>query len=133
MYRDIILQIKKRKFIIITIFLIPVIILSLLFYSNRKNENSIVKLNVSVQYDEKKLIITNRDTIDIIHADLAINEYYKIRNVNLKKGESYTIWQVEFLHHNGRRFPNKQKPVNFSIWCELNNGRNGYYFKKIRQ
>ncbi|MDX1285888.1 MAG: hypothetical protein R3182_12785, partial [Draconibacterium sp.] len=59
-------------------------------------------------------------------------EHYKLRNYNLRAGESYTIWQVEFLHHNGRHFPVKGRPVKFAIWCDLGEGINGYYSKKLR-
>ena len=102
------------------------------FNSREKSSGSIVELNVSVSYDENKFIIRNNDTVDFVHADLAINEYYKVRNINLKKGETYTIWQVEFLHHNGRRFPPRQKPQKFSIWCEINNGKNGFYNTNVK-
>ena len=98
----------------------------------KDNKKSIVELNASVIYDESKSVITNIDTIDFVHADIAIDSYYKLRNYNLKAGETYTIWKVEFKHHNGTHFPNNRRPLQFSIWCELNDGINGYYSKEIK-
>jgi len=121
---------KKRKIYISGIILVAFVVLISFF--KKDEEKSIVELHASVIYENKRFVITNNDTIDFIHADLSIDKYYKLRNYNLKAGESYTIWQVEFLHHNGMHFPYKRKPTQFSIWCELNNGTNGYYSKKIR-
>jgi hypothetical protein len=104
----------------------------LISFFKKDEKKSIIKLNASVSYEDKKFVITNNDTVDFVHADLSIDEYYKLRNYNLKAGESYTIWQVEFVHHNGTQFPQKRKPVRFSVWFELNDGTNGYYSKKIR-
>ena len=110
-----------------------ILIIALGFYaiSNQSNEKALIKLNVSVNYADKKFSITNIDTFDIAHADLAINEHYKIRDINLKQGETYTIWQVEYVHYNGRNFPINQRPLKFSVWCNLDNNKNGFYNKKI--
>ena len=121
---------KRRKTYITAIILILFVVLFSFFKKDK--EKLIVELNASVRYENKRFIITNNDTIDFVHADISIDEYYKLRNYNLKAGESYTIWQVEFMHHNGMHFPYKRKPTQFSIWCELNDNKNGYYSKKIR-
>jgi len=121
---------EKRKIIITAIILIVFVVMISFF--KKDEEKLIVDLKVLVSYENKRFVITNNDTIDFIHADLSIDEHYKLRNYNLKAGESYTIWQVEFIHHNGMHFPHKRKPTQFSIWCELNDGKNGYYSKKIR-
>lgn len=97
-----------------------------------EEESDIVELNASVKYANKKFTITNEDTVDFVNADLAIDHYFKIRDINLQKGETYTIWQVEFVHHNGMHYPDKGKPAQFSIWCELYYGKNGFYSHKVR-
>ena len=121
---------NKRNIYIAAIVLVICVATILLF--KKEEKKSIIKLNASVTYDEKKFIISNNDTVDFVRADLSIDEYYKMRNYNLKAGESYTIWQVEFLHQNGTHYPQKRKPVQFSIWCDIQDGSNGYYSKKIR-
>jgi hypothetical protein len=119
----------KKRNIYISAILFIVFVVAISFFK-KDEKKSIIKLNAIVTYDDKKIIITNKDTVDFVRADLSIDEYYKMRNYNLKAGESYTIWQVEFLHHNGTHYPQKRKPVQFSIWCDLNNETNGYYSKK---
>lgn len=123
---------RTSLLVIIAVTLIAAFLYFILIKSNSKNKDSFVKLNVSAHYENKKFTVTNNDTIDIVHADLTINEYYKIRDVNLKVGEVYTIWQVEFLHHNGTHFPPNQTPVKFSILCKLENNLTGFYHKKIQ-
>ena len=99
---------------------------------NRKNEKDLVQLEAGVKYADKKIVITNKDTTDFIHATISIDNYYKIRDYNLKAGETYTIWQIEFLHHNGMHYPIEKKPSRFSIWCETQSGKNGFFTQKIR-
>jgi hypothetical protein len=69
--------------------------------------------------------------MDYVNAEMTINGYYKLPVLNLHAGETYTLWPVEFAHVNGKRLPTKQIPQQFSIWCELSNGRNGFYSKKL--
>ena len=110
-----------------------IIVILAIFVPKKDNEKTIVKLNVTVNYDyEGKMFeIKNTDTIDFLHADIVDDKYYKLRNYNLTAGETYTIWQAEFLHHNGMHYPGKRRPSHFSIWCEINDERNGFYSKKL--
>ena len=122
-----------KKKTIYLIFASLILFLIIAFVAFRDNgESNIVELNASVKYDDKKFIITNKDTVDFVNADLAIDNYFKLRNINLQMGETYTIFQAEFVHHNGMHYPNKGKPSQFSIWCELYDGKNGFFSKKIR-
>ena len=84
---------KNSKVQLISWITLAVIIFGLLILliSNTNKKSTIVKLQAKLVYNEKKFEITNSDTMDFINAELAINEYYKIRNINLKKGEAYTI------------------------------------------
>jgi len=123
--------VKKRKKLYISA-IVLVVLVAVISIFKKEDNHSIVKLNATVTYDDNKFVITNNDTIDFVHADLSIDEYFKMRNYNLQVGESYTIWKIEFVHHNGRHYPLKRKPAQFSIWCELNDGKNGYYSKKIK-
>jgi hypothetical protein len=123
----------QNKVIFLLVCTAIILLIALVFYSisNQNEEKALIKLNVSVSYADKMFTIKNNDTIDIVHADLAINEHYKIRDINLKQGEIYSIWQVEFVHYNGRNFPINQRPVKFSVWCELNDNKKGYFNKKL--
>ena len=122
---------QKRIYLIpASIFVLVIILASVIF--NREKEDELIELKASVQFADKMFVITNNDTTDFVHADISIDNYYKIRDYNLQAGETYTIWQSEFLHHNGRHYPANRKPSQFSIWCETQNGKKGYYSKKIR-
>ena len=123
---------RKHYFYLISAFIFILVIIIVTVTFNRDKENKLIALKASVEYSDKKFVITNKDTIDFIHADISIDNYYKIRDCNLRTGETYTIWQTEFLHHNGRHYPINRDPSQFSIWCETLSGKNGFYSKKIR-
>lgn len=123
---------KKKRFYIIPALILILLIVVASVTMNRKNENDLVHLKAAVKYTDKKFVITNKDTTDFIHATVSIDNYYKIRDYNLKAGETYTIWQTEFFHHNGMHYPINKKPLQFSIWCETQSGKNGFYSQKIR-
>ena len=122
---------KKKTIYLILASLILFSIIA--FVASRDNgESNVIELKASVKYVDKKFIITNKDTVDFVNADLVIDNYFKMKNINLQMGETYTIFQAEFVHHNGMHYPNKKKPSQFSIWCELYDGKNGFYSQKIR-
>ncbi|QGY44005.1 hypothetical protein GM418_10155 [Maribellus comscasis] len=108
------------------------VILFLIVNARKEPKKSVYPLNVMVTFDETKFVVQNCDTIDFVNATLSLNEYYKINGVNLKAGENYTIWPVEFVHSNGKHFSKRQPLLKFSIWCELNDNNNGFYNKKFR-
>lgn len=113
-------------------FAIAVIVLFVFVLRPRKDKTeSLVKLNASVAFDGKKFTVSNNDTLDYLNAEMTVNGYYKITGMNLQAGETYTLWPVEFAHINGMRFPGKQVPKQFSIWCELSDRKNGFYSKKL--
>ena len=122
---------KKKTIYLILVFLILVSIIAVIGFRD-DGESNVVELKASVKYVDKKFIIKNKDTFDFVNADLAIDNYFKLRKINLQMGETYTIFQVEFVHHNGMHYPDRGKPSQFSIWCELYDGKNGFYSKKIR-
>lgn len=122
---------KKKTIYLIFASLILVSKIAFVAFTN-DGESEIIELKASVKYIDKKFIITNNDTVDFVNADLSIDNYFKMRDINLQMGETYTIFQAEFVHHNGMHYPDKGKPAQFSIWCELYDGENGFYSKKIR-
>lgn len=122
---------NRKYYYLISVFILVVIAIIFLVL-NRDTGEKLVPLKASVVYSDKKFTITNIDTINFIHADLSIDDHYKLRDYNLQAGETYTVWQSEFTHHNGTHYPDKGNPVQFSIWCDVQDGRNGYYSKKLR-
>jgi len=107
-------------------------LLLLVLIPGNDKENSLIELNASVIYDGSRFTVTNHDTLDYLNTEMTLNEYYKITGMNLQSGESYKIWPVEFAHINGTKFSSEQVPLQFAIWCELNEGKNGFYSKKLK-
>ena len=122
---------KKKTLYILTGFIIIISIIAFVAFRD-DGESNIVELNALVKYVDKKFIITNKDTVDFVNADLAIDSYFKIRNINLQMGDTYTIFQAEFVHHNGMHYPSRGTPTHFSIWCKLYDGKNGFFSKMIK-
>ncbi len=117
----------KPKTALAILSLAATVLMFLLFLPEKRKNSSIVKLNASVKFDGSKFVVSNNDTLDYLDAELTLNGYYKIQHLNLMMGETYTLWPVEFSHINGNRMPEKQKPLQFAIWCRLADERNGYY------
>lgn len=101
-------------------------IVAIALQMEKQKEGALVKLNASVKFDGSRIYVSNHDTIDYLNAELTVNGYYKIADMTLRAGETYTFWPVEFAHINGKRLAAKQKPQQFAIWCGLIEGRNGY-------
>ncbi len=120
---------NQKKLIIAAIILVSGIVGLFLLpgLSEKKKEDSLVKLNASASFDGTRITVSNHDTVDYLNAELTLNGYYKIVNMNLTAGETYTLWPVEFTHINGRKMPAGQKPRQFAIWCRLADESNGFY------
>jgi hypothetical protein len=122
----------KTKILLITSVLAAIALLLFALRPGKDKTESLVKLNASAIFDGEKLTISNNDSLDYLNAEMTVNGYYKLTGLNLHGGETYTLWPVEFAHINGTRMPVKQIPLQFSIWCELSDGRNGFYSKKLK-
>ena len=96
--------------------------------SQDDGENSTIELNASISISGSQFVITNNDNFDYINAKLQINEDYFLKVYNLKAGEVFYIDMMEFADEKGNRFSIFQKPLNFSIWCELSNEKKGFYY-----
>ena len=107
-------------------------IFAVVYQKQKKSPDAIVELNASVAFDGNRIYVTNNDTIDYLNAEMTVNGYYKLTGMNLRAGETYILWPVEFAHVNGRRLPARQKPQQFSIWCGLKEGGNGFYSVKFK-
>jgi hypothetical protein len=121
----------KTKILLTTSVLATIALLLFVLRPGKENSETLVKLNALVTFDGERFTVSNNDTIDYLNAEMTVNGYYKLSRMNLPAGETFIIWPVEFAHVNGMRLPTKQIPQQFSIWCELSNGRNGFYSKKL--
>lgn len=120
----------KATFIVLASGIISILVIAL--QRETKKDDALVKLNASVTFDGSRIVVSNNDTVDYLNAELTVNGYYKITDMNLSAGETYTFWPVEFAHLNGKRLPAKQNPQQFAIWCGLKDGGNGFFSVKFR-
>lgn len=67
---------KKNTLYILSGFIIIISIIAFVAFRD-DGESNIVELNAFVKYVDKKFIITNKDTVDFVNADLAIDSYFK--------------------------------------------------------
>lgn len=105
-----------------------VIFLIIAYASSEESEDSMVDLNASVSFNGTQFVIRNNDTFDYNNVTLEVNGNYKLKDINLKAGETYTVGIMQFADKNGNRFTLMQKPQKFYIFCDLLEGNNGYYF-----
>lgn len=122
----------KTRIILILSVLAAIILLLFALRPGKDKTESLVKLNASVTFDGERFTVSNNDTLDYLNAEITVNGYYKLTGMNLPAGETFTLWPVEFAHINGMRLPAKQIPQQFSIWCKLNDEKNGFYSKKLK-
>ncbi|WP_153638519.1 hypothetical protein [Prolixibacter sp. NT017] len=108
-------------------------ILIFFIYRSYSNENdSMVQLHASAHLEGHHIVIANQDSFDYLHMQLMVNKYYKITGYNLKSDETCSIGQVEFFLNPRRRMPLNVKPVKLSIWCNLYNGKKGYFTADLK-
>jgi hypothetical protein len=106
---------------------------SLLTFSSGDGQDPSTKdLNASVYFDGLQFAITNNDSFDYINAKLEVNGKFKLTGYTLKAGETYTVGMMQFADKEGNRFNLSQKPLNFSVWCDLTDGKNGFYYAEFK-
>lgn len=99
---------------------------------NEPKEEQIVHLRAEVSLKEDHIEVKNLDDFDYLNTRLTINEYYRLNGFNMASGEQYSLWQSEFAHSNKQRMPLAQKPILFTIWCDLPDGRKGYFTQRFK-
>lgn len=109
-----------------------IVLLILATTVKKKKAEAIIPLNAVVNFYENRIEIRNRDEFNYLKTDITINSYYKLTGFNLESGEDYIFWQTEFAHRNKKRMKISEKPVKLSIWCELPDGRKGFYYKELK-
>ena len=122
---------KHLRTIVITL-LIAVIGYFILRPDSKKEQEQIVQLRAEIALEGDHIQIRNLDDFDYLKTRLTINEHFRLNGFNMEAGEQYSLWQSEFAHSNKRRMPVSQKPVLFTIVCDLPDGRKGYYSQRFK-
>ncbi len=99
-----------------------------LAFGSDDKDTSTVDLNASVSFTGTQFVISNNDNFDYNNAKLEINGKYVMKGYNLQAGEVYTVGMMQFADEDGNRFDILKKPQKFSIWCDLGDGKNGFYY-----
>ncbi len=118
---------KRKTSYLLSVLTIGLFIL-IAYASSDTEDSSSVDLEASVSFTGTQFIIKNNDTFDYLNSKFEINGTYKLEGYTLKAGETYTVGMMQFADKQGNRFTNLKKPQNFSIWCDLNNGKNGFFY-----
>jgi len=96
--------------------------------SSDDGNSSTTDLNASVSFTGTQFVIKNNDNFDYTNAKLEVNDDYVLKGYTIKAGETYTVGMMQFADDDGNRFDMMKKPQKFSIWCDLSNGKNGFYY-----
>lgn len=88
-------------------------------------DSGIIDLKASVSFTGTQFIITNNDSFDYVNAKLEVNDDFVLEDVAIFAGETYTVGMMQFANSDGDRFDFMKKPQKFSIWCDLENDKNG--------
>ncbi|GET21963.1 hypothetical protein CLV93_10484 [Prolixibacter denitrificans] len=126
------LSAMKTKIAYLVSFAIIGTLIFFIYRSYSNENNSMVQLHASAHLEGHHIVIANQDSFDYLNMQLTVNEYYKITGYNLKSDETCSIGQVEFFLNPRRRMPLNVKPVKLSIWCNLYNGKKGYFTADLK-
>lgn len=99
-----------------------------LAFGSDSEDTSTTDLNASVRFTGTQFVITNNDNFDYTNAKLEVNDDYVLKGYKLKAGETYNVGMMQFADDDGNRFDMMKKPQTFSIWCDLSDGKNGFYY-----
>lgn len=91
-------------------------------------KDNTVDLNSTVHFTGTQFVIQNKDTFDYNDAKLEINDKYVLEHINIPAGQIFTVGFLNFADSEGNRFTFVMKPLSFSIWCDLQNDNNGFYY-----
>ena len=94
-----------------------------------ETDDATVYLNAVVNIKGGTCTITNIDSFDYVNAKLTLNDKYYLEGYNLKANSVYTVGIAQFADEEGNRFDLWKKPLNFQIWCDLQNtDKKGFYY-----
>jgi hypothetical protein len=96
--------------------------------SSNDSSDSTTDLNASISFTGAQFVITNNDSFDYINAKFEVNDDYVLEGYTIKAGETYTVGMMQFADDDGNRFDMMKKPLRFSIWCDLSDGKHGFYY-----
>jgi hypothetical protein len=91
-------------------------------------ESSSKDLNASISFTGTQIVITNNDDFTWYNADITLNGKYKLKGNTLYAGETYTVGILQFADRDGNRFSSMMKPQEVEIWCDLGDGKNGFFY-----
>ncbi len=107
---------------------LAIVFFLLLAIGSDDTDTSTTNLNASVSFTGTQFVIKNNDSFNYNNAKLEINGKYVLKGYNLAAGETYKVGMLQFADDDGNRFNMMIKPQKFTIWCDLREGKNGFYY-----
>jgi hypothetical protein len=104
------------------------VIAMLLFACSDTNDT--IDLNASVVFTGTQFVIQNKDSFDYTNATLELNDDYTLQNVTIPSGNTFTVGILNFSDKKGNRFGIMMKPLKFTIWCDIDNDKKGFFYSE---
>lgn len=108
-----------------------VVIITALATCGGGEDYSAIDLNASIRFDGSQFHIVNQDSFNWTDVRLKINDTYAY-NIGVMPPGEYTIGCMQFSKDDGTRFnPFGMKVNNISIYCDVNERQNGFWYGKF--
>lgn len=86
-------------------------------------------LNASAYFTGTQFIISNKEAIDCVDAEIAVNGDYKLDHITLVKNDTYTVGAMQFAKEDGLKFnPWQMKVKDINIRCRGSNELRAAYW-----
>lgn len=96
---------------------------------NSSSSDGDVDITPNIKTSNYEVQITNTNSFDYENAELELNGDYVLKGINIKAGETFRTYWREFSDSDGNRYnPQTMKHKKFTIYCDLSNGKKGYYY-----
>jgi len=100
-------------------------VMAILLNSCSSSEKNYVDLNATVGFSGTQFVIKNNDIFDYTNAVMEINDKFMLKDCTIKSGETYTVGMMQFADSDGNRFDFMKKPQQFTIYCDIPEGKRG--------
>jgi hypothetical protein len=94
-------------------------------------EDNTVDLYPSISFSDGYFTVINKDDFNYNNVEFTVNGNYKTTLKKFESKETIYIPMRDFANKEGVRLNNSIKPKTFSIWCDLDNDKNGYCYAEL--
>ncbi len=105
-----------------------VAVMAVMLFSCSFSDIDTVDLKSTVSFTGTQFIVCNLDSFSYENTKFELNDDYILNVGTLNHGETYTVGMMQFADSKGNRFDFTKKPLKFTIWCDLNDDKNGFLY-----